>query len=81
LILLENLTGYPQQKRTGLPKKHVLPLGNALFERQGQFLLQNLRHPSLRAKKYAEARDIWQLAFSSRSGFFIFNLGRHLLSP
>jgi hypothetical protein len=23
-------------------------------------LAQNLRHPSLRAKKYDEARDIWQ---------------------
>jgi mRNA-degrading endonuclease RelE of RelBE toxin-antitoxin system len=24
------------------------------------FLLSNLRHPSLRAKKYDEAQDIWQ---------------------
>lgn len=24
------------------------------------FLVTNLRHPSLRAKKYDEARDIWQ---------------------
>jgi mRNA-degrading endonuclease RelE of RelBE toxin-antitoxin system len=31
-----------------------------LFEKQAQFLLQNLRHPSLRAKKYDEAHDIWQ---------------------
>lgn len=30
------------------------------FEKQAQFLLQDLRHPSLRAKKYDEARDIWQ---------------------
>lgn len=31
-----------------------------LFEKQVTLLLQNLRHPSLRAKKYDEARDIWQ---------------------
>ena len=30
------------------------------FEKQTAFLLENLRHPSLRAKKYDEARDIWQ---------------------
>ena len=31
-----------------------------LFQKQAALLLQNLRHPSLRAKKYDEARDIWQ---------------------
>ena len=30
------------------------------FEKQLGFLLRDLRHPSLRAKKYDEARDIWQ---------------------
>jgi mRNA interferase RelE/StbE len=30
------------------------------FDRKAHLLLQNLRHPSLRAKKYDEARDIWQ---------------------
>ena len=29
-------------------------------DRRVALLLQNLRHPSLRAKKYDEARDIWQ---------------------
>ncbi len=29
-------------------------------EKQLALLLQNLRHPSLRAKKYDEVRDIWQ---------------------
>jgi hypothetical protein len=29
-------------------------------DRRIAFLLQNLRHPSLRAKKYDEAQDIWQ---------------------
>ncbi len=31
----------------------------ALFK-QVKFLEQNLRHPSLRAKKYDEAQDLWQ---------------------
>ena len=30
------------------------------FDRHLDFLLQNLQHPSLRAKKYEEANDIWQ---------------------
>jgi mRNA-degrading endonuclease RelE of RelBE toxin-antitoxin system len=30
------------------------------FEKQSAFLLLNLRHPSLRAKKYNEAEDRWQ---------------------
>ncbi len=30
------------------------------FRKQLTLLLENLRHPSLRAKKYDEARDIWQ---------------------
>ena len=29
-------------------------------DKQLGLLLQNLRHPSLHAKKYDEARDIWQ---------------------
>ena len=30
------------------------------FDRRIAFLVQNLRHPSLRAKKYDESRGIWQ---------------------
>ncbi len=30
------------------------------FDRRVAFLVQNLRHPSLRAKKYDESQDIWQ---------------------
>lgn len=32
----------------------------AKFDKQLAFLLSNLRHPSLRAKKYDETNDIWQ---------------------
>ena len=30
------------------------------FAKQLRFLLNNLQHPSLRAKKYSEHDDIWQ---------------------
>jgi len=30
------------------------------FAKQLEFLLTNLRHPSLHAKKYSETDDIWQ---------------------
>jgi mRNA interferase RelE/StbE len=30
------------------------------FDKQAKLLLENLRHPSLRAKKYDESRNIWQ---------------------
>lgn len=30
------------------------------FKKQSEFLLQNLHHPSLHAKKYDEAEDLWQ---------------------
>lgn len=30
------------------------------FNKQLVLLLQNLRHPSLRTKKYDEGRDLWQ---------------------
>ena len=32
----------------------------ASFEKQVLFLANNLHHPSLRAKKYDESRDLWQ---------------------
>jgi plasmid maintenance system killer protein len=30
------------------------------FDKQSALLLQNLHHPSLRAKKYDEHRNLWQ---------------------
>ena len=32
----------------------------ARFDKQLGFLLSNLQHPSLRAKKYDEAENVWQ---------------------
>ncbi|HLC21435.1 MAG TPA: type II toxin-antitoxin system RelE/ParE family toxin [Candidatus Methylomirabilis sp.] len=36
------------------------PERKAKLDKQLGLLLSNLRHPSLRAKKYDEARDVWQ---------------------
>lgn len=30
------------------------------FDKQSRYLLLNLRHPSLRAKKYSESSNLWQ---------------------
>jgi hypothetical protein len=41
------------------------------FAKQARYLAHDLRHPSLRAKKYDEARDVWQ-ARVDRSWRFYF---------
>jgi plasmid maintenance system killer protein len=41
------------------------------FKKQLALLLANLRHPSLHAKKYSEAEDVWQ-ARVNRSWRFYF---------
>jgi len=40
------------------------------FWKQLVFLLNNLRHPSLKAKKYDESRDIWQARLNSNYRFY-----------
>jgi len=40
------------------------------FEKQINFLIQNLRHPSLRAKKYDEKRGIWQARINRYHRFY-----------
>jgi len=50
---------------------HALsPERKAKFDKQLGFLLINLRHPSLRAKKYDEVRDIWQARVDGRYRFY-----------
>jgi mRNA-degrading endonuclease RelE of RelBE toxin-antitoxin system len=39
---------------------HLPPVLRKAFAKQLQFLLTNRNHPSLRAKKYSEAVDVWQ---------------------
>jgi plasmid maintenance system killer protein len=45
------------------------PIRRAL-DRRVELLVHNLRHPSLRAKKYDEARDIWQARVNSDWRFY-----------
>ena len=40
------------------------------FTKQLAYLLRDLRHPSLRAKKYDEARDIWQARVTGAWRFY-----------
>lgn len=40
------------------------------FDRKLKFLLQDLRHPSLHAKKYDESRDIWQARLTKGWRFY-----------
>ena len=40
------------------------------FERQVGFLLRDIHHPSLRAKKYMESSDIWQARVDRTYRFF-----------
>ena len=45
------------------------PIQSAL-EKQLALLLRDLRHPSLRAKKYDEANDIWQARVTGAWRFY-----------
>ena len=44
-------------------------------DKQISFLLQNIRHPSLHAKKYDEAQDIWQARVDDGYRFYFKNIG------
>jgi hypothetical protein len=52
----------------------VPPNVRRAFEKQLRFLASNLRHPSLRAKKYGESADLWQ-ARVNRDWRFYFHRG------
>jgi len=36
------------------------PAVQKAFDKQARLLVENFRHPSLRAKKYDESRNVWQ---------------------
>ena len=40
------------------------------FQKQITLLLRDIRHPSLRAKKYDEAQDIWQARVDDNARFY-----------
>lgn len=48
------------------------------FDKQSEFLLMDLRHPSLHAKKYDEGRDLWQARVNYTWRFLFQDRGRHL---
>lgn len=50
-----SFTSHFQRSYYKLPQKIQVA-----FDKQLVLLLQNLRHPSLRMKKYDEGRDLWQ---------------------
>lgn len=45
------------------------------FGKQITFLLRDLRHPSLRAKKYDESRGIWQARATKNVRFYFAIIG------
>ena len=47
-------------ERAGRTLEDLTPELCKSFYKQVKLLAENLRHPSLRAKKYDESRDIWQ---------------------
>ena len=42
------------------------------FDKQSSLLLQNLHHPSLRAKKYDESLGLWQARVNKDWRFYFF---------
>jgi plasmid maintenance system killer protein len=40
------------------------------FDKKSLLLLENLRHPSLHAKKYDESRDLWQARINKDWRFY-----------
>jgi mRNA-degrading endonuclease RelE of RelBE toxin-antitoxin system len=46
------------------------PQHKAKFNKQLGFLVRNLRHSSLRAKKYDEAQDVWQARVDENYRFY-----------
>ena len=49
--------------------KAPLPI-RKLFDKQAGLLIYNLRHPSLRSKKYDEAEGIWQARVNDAWRFY-----------
>ena len=51
---------WQHSKRSRKSYQVAPPAVRKAFDKQVQLLAANLHHPSLRAKKYDESRDIWQ---------------------
>lgn len=62
-----------KQFRTPRFERSFRKLSNQIrstFEKQLDFLLKDIRHPSLRAKKYDESRGIWQARVTDHVRFY-----------
>jgi len=57
------------RRALGVLNTLTLDVRKALYKQAG-FLLKDLRHPSLRAKKYDESRDIWQARINRNWRFY-----------
>lgn len=53
------------------------PIRKSLAKQLG-FLLENLSHPSLNAKKYSEAEGIWQARVNRSWRFYFFDRRRRI---
>ena len=60
-----------QYTKTALQALQRIPASvRKAFYKQAAFLLQDLHHPSLRAKKYSEAQDKWQARVNKSWRFY-----------
>jgi len=50
-------------------KRLPLPVRN-VFYKQAEYLVENLQHPSLHAKKFDEANDVWQARVNKKWRFY-----------
>lgn len=51
-----------------------------LADKQFDFLVKNLRHPSLKAKKYSEGRGIWQARITrDYRAYFLINKDAYVI--
>lgn len=57
-------------ERAGKTLKGLTPAVHKALFKQVQLLEQNLRHPSLHAKKYDESQDLWQARINKDWRFY-----------
>ncbi len=56
--------------RAAYQYREASPVVQRAFDRRLVFLLRDLRHPSLHAKKYDEVRNIWQARITKGWRFY-----------
>ena len=61
---------YRLSKRAALQLEALPQQVQKRLRKQLDFLVTDLRHPSLRAKKYDEAQDVWQARIDRNHRFY-----------